>query len=210
MQIVSTEQTVSEPFEISNGKQATLVAYGLEDGDQVVVEIVNTTRALPATGDVCCPGTVGLPEISSVALLRCRNGARIVMTKDHPWAVLDAPQGLQLRVRVITTDLAATITVDKVESASNGCMSCACEEPYCASYPMTDGGFGFIAGDMKDPEATIALTPCPGDLVSPTVYLFPTPRPGATAAQRACDGTLIGYAMNQSNCGIILNTVGNC
>lgn len=210
MQIVSSEQTLSDPFEIPSGKQVTLISYGLEEGDQVIVEIVSTTRALPSSGDVCCPGPVGLPEISTVTPMRCRNGARIVMTKEHPWAVLDGPQGIQLRARVITSDLAATITVDKIETSGGGCMACSCEEPYCASYPMTDGGFGFIAGDMKDPEATVLLEPCPDDLITPPVYLFPTPRPGATAPQKDCEGNLVGYAMNRSNCAIVLNNSGNC
>lgn len=206
MQIVSSEQTVSEPFSIPSGKQITLMAYGLEDGDQVIVEILGTTRSAPSSGDFCCPGPVSLPEISTVAPMRCRNGARVMMTKDHPWVVLDGPQELLMRAKVITTDITATITVDKVESASTGCMTCACEEPYCPSYPMIDGGFGFIAGDMKDPEATVVLAPCPGDTITPTIYLFPTPRPGATAAQKDCDGNLIGYASNSSNCAIAMST----
>lgn len=210
MQILAADQTESSLFKIDAGKQITLIANALASGDQVVVELVDTTRGLPATGDVCCPGPVSLPEIAGITPLRCRNGARVIMTQDHPWVILDGPQEVYMRVRAITDDIGAAITVDKVETASTGCATCACEEPYCASFPLVDGGFGFIAGDMKDPEATVAFAPCPGDTITPTVYLFPTPRPGATAAQKDCDGALIGYGMNRSNCGITTSSVGNC
>lgn len=210
MQILAADQTESLLFKIDAGKQITLIANGLASGDQVVVEIVDTTRGLPATGDLCCPGPVSLPEIAGITPLRCRNGARVMMTAEHPWVVLDGPQEIYMRVRAVTSDLSAAITVDKVDTDAGGCMNCACEEPYCASYPLIDGGFGFIAGDIKDPEATVALAPCTGDVVTPTVYLFPTPRPGATAAQKDCDGAVIGYGMNRSNCAIVLNSVGNC
>jgi hypothetical protein len=196
----------SPAFQIDPGKQITLHATGLQDCDQVIVEVLALTRAGP-TGDWCCNTSVGPTEVTEAVPLRCRNGARVVLTKAFPWATLDSPQLLPLRVRVIADDL-AQITVSKEETTSTGCGACACVEPYSASYPLPAGGFGFMDGDLKDCEATVAVNPCDGN--GPEVWVYPTPRPLATAPVYNCGGEVLGYAPNQSQTAIAQHPTVPC
>lgn len=204
MEIINSEARVSAPFVIEKGQQYTLFASGLANDDQVIIEVVTSTTAGPG-GDFCCPGPVALPEVVGATPLVCRNGTVVKMTAKLPWVILGAPQGVQLRARVVTPDSDAVISVQKVASDSEGCMTCACDEAevdkICASYPMFGGGFGFVAGDVTDPEATVVMTACDGK--APTVKLYPTPRPGANTPQYDCDGAVIGYAVNKSNCAAV-------
>jgi hypothetical protein len=201
MEIINSEARVSAPFVIEKGQQVTLFASGLANTDQVVIEVLTLTTSGPA-GDLCCPGPVALPEVVGAVPLTCRNGTVVKMTAKLPWVILGAPQGVQLRARVVTPDSDAVISVHMTPSDSEGCMTCACDEAeidkICASYPMFGGGFGFIAGDVTDPEATVTMTACDGK--APAIKLYPTPRPGANTPQYDCNGAVIGYAMNRSNC----------
>ena len=74
---------------------------------------------------------------------------------------------------------------------------------YCASQPLLGGGFGYHISDPKDPAATVEIAPCPGDTSgTPTIWVYPTASAGATAPQYDCNGVLIGYGRNTSNCAI--------
>jgi hypothetical protein len=197
-EIISTDLRVSKPFDIKPGRQITIRALGLQDCDQVIVEVLSLTRAGPG-GNWCCYTGPAQAEIFDAVPLRCRNGARVILTKAFPWATLDAPQQVPLRARVIADDL-AQISVEMEETESVGCDICACVEPYSASYPLPNGGFGYMDGDFKDCEATVAVNPCNGD--GPEVWIYPTPRPNATAPVYDCDGNVVGYAPNQSQSAI--------
>lgn len=206
--IITSEVRVSNVFYIRTGKQLTLQAVGLQGDDYVIVEVLGLDRArLPAQGNFCCDSKVPPSEIISITPLRCRNGARVILTRHFPFATLTSPQNTPLRARVVA-DVTAVITVDAEETEGSGCDVCACVEPYCASYPMPGGGYGFVDGDMKDPEATVDVQACDGQ--GPVAWIFPTARPGATAPQYDCTGALIGYAENRSECSIATSEAVPC
>lgn len=197
--IITPDVRESQPFEITPGRQITLHAIGMQECDQVIVEVLGLTRAGPG-GNWCCYNGPHQADITEAVPLRCRNGARVILTHAFPWATLNAPQSLPLRARVIADDL-AQISVELEETESQpGCEICPCEEPYCASYPLPQGGFGFIEGDLRDCEATVDVAPCAGN--GPVAWVYPTPRPGATAPVYDCAGNIVGYARNQSDCAI--------
>ena len=192
--IITTEVTTSEPFTIGVGKAVTLLAKGLQGNDYAIVDIVVTSTSGPQRSE-CCPGEVALPEVTSTVPLRCRNGARAILTATHPWLVLDAPQDVELRVRVVA-DPVSVVTVSMGEHKGESCATCQCVEPWAASVPLVTAngrlGFAFAPSDLRDPEATVAYTTVSGG----TVYLFPTPRPGANVL--VDDGGIIGYAANEA------------
>lgn len=73
---------------------------------------------------------------------------------------------------------------------------------YCPSQPLLDGGFGYHIADPKDPAATVEIAPCAGDTSTDSIWVYPTAGAGHTAKVVSCDGTLIGYGANQSNCAV--------
>jgi hypothetical protein len=202
--IITPELRQSQPFDIRPGEQVTLHATGMQEGDQVVVELLALSRA-SAASDWCCQTGPQQAATTEATLLRCRNGARVLLTQAFPWVTLSSPQSVPLRVRVIADDL-AQITVNSEKSPAAGAADCDCVEPYSASYPLPGGGFAFAQGDMRDPEAVVAVNPCNG--AAPEMFIFPTPRPFATARVLDCDGEVVGYAANQSTSAIqVGNTV---
>jgi hypothetical protein len=177
-----------------------LYAQGLQGADRVLVEMVDTTRsgALPTE---CCPGAVALPEVSSARVYRCRNGARAILTADHPTLVMADPQGVQLRARLEADDLSlATVTLLATEVS--GCCACECVEPYCPSYALAPRGYAFAPGDAADPDADVPHL-VNGDLV----YLYPTARIGAAVPVRS-GNAVVGYAAGKSLCAEPLSAGG--
>lgn len=75
---------------------------------------------------------------------------------------------------------------------------------YCPSMRLScDGsevGFGFHEMDPKDPAATVELAPCQGDTSADPIYIYPTAGPGHTLKKLDCDGNVLGYAVNRSDC----------
>jgi hypothetical protein len=121
-QIISADQTASQPFVIPKGGQVTLFAAGLQGADKVTLHVVTTTRSGP-TGDLCCPGPVALPELVDAVPLRlrcnCGDFEAVELTAEQPWVVLNGPQALQLQARVVVADpLVATVTVDLFETVN--------------------------------------------------------------------------------------------
>jgi len=75
---------------------------------------------------------------------------------------------------------------------------------YCPSLPLScDGlnsGYGYHIDDPKDPAATVEMAPCAGDTSVDSIWIYPTAGEGHTIKELDCDGTLIGYAANRSDC----------
>jgi hypothetical protein len=71
---------------------------------------------------------------------------------------------------------------------------------FCPSVRLLDGGYGYHEYDERDPAATVVIAPCAGDGSVDKIYVYPTPAPGRTARQNDCDGNLIGYGVNRSDC----------
>ncbi|AEP36219.1 hypothetical protein [Taylorella asinigenitalis] len=78
---------------------------------------------------------------------------------------------------------------------------------YDASYPLPDGGYGYVEGDEIDPEASVEMNDCDGVFL---FRLYPTPRKGATVKVLACDGEVLGYARNRSDTAPIVNNTFKC
>ena len=86
----------------------------------------------------------------------------------------------------------------------------ACPVEFCPSIPLNGGGFGYHEFDVRDPAATVVITPCPGDTSVDPIYIYPTAAPGRTARQADCDGNLIGYGVNQSACAVAPPAASSC
>lgn len=74
---------------------------------------------------------------------------------------------------------------------------------YCPSLRLScDGepGYGFHINDPKDPAATVEMAPCTDDTSVDTVWIYPAAGPGHTIKVADCDGVVIGYAANKSDC----------
>jgi hypothetical protein len=74
---------------------------------------------------------------------------------------------------------------------------------YCPSLRVScDGqsGFGYHINDPKDPAATVEMAPCPGDTSVDALWIYPSSGTGHTIKVTDCDGALIGYAANKSEC----------
>lgn len=90
---------VSQTFEIT--REITVHAQGLEPGNEVEFWIVQITD--PVTNHCACPpGQVVLPSVmDEVPLLCC--GERVILTRDQPYVVLDGPQSVYLRAKLVET-----------------------------------------------------------------------------------------------------------
>lgn len=93
-------EEVSASFEISS--QSTLIAFGLEPSDIVEVWMVQLTDAAKGSCP-CSPYGVVLPSIRSESQLKCC-GEPAILTPDQPFLVLDAPQKVKLRVKLVRPD----------------------------------------------------------------------------------------------------------
>lgn len=75
---------------------------------------------------------------------------------------------------------------------------------YCPSMRLScDGsvpGFAYHDADIKDPAATVLMEPCAGDTSTDRMWIYPSAGPGHTIKVTDCDGVLIGYAVNRSDC----------
>lgn len=103
-----------------------------------------------------------------------------------------------------TTRCAANL-VENQESSTCGLRWTATATPcgYCPSMPVSCGiecGYGFHVADPKDPAATVEMAPCPGDASVDALWIYPSAGPGHTVKVTDCDGVLLGYAANRSDC----------
>jgi hypothetical protein len=258
-QIIKAGAGASTAFVIQPGKQLTLSASGLAGDDVVVIEVVTLSRAPEFTGDSCCAVTA--PDIQVIAFtpLLCAPGVARELTAESPYVVLDGPQLVTLRVRVIA-DPGALVEVFLHETDSDGCaeawrcpavaapvevssLPCleicelpvvelkkqvvdtqvvcgelwyiwsdgtkttetlpACPPVYCPSLRLScDGqpGYGFHLMDPKDPAATVEMAPCAGDTSTDSIWIYASAGPGHTIKIMDCDGVVIGYAANRSDC----------
>ncbi len=71
---------------------------------------------------------------------------------------------------------------------------------YCPSVRMSCAGsygYGFAPDDNRDPAATVEVKDCDDNVVC---YIYPTSAAGHTIAIKCCDGVLVGYSANASQC----------
>lgn len=102
MKILIHRDTVdgySEAFEVR--KQATIYAAGLEPGDTVEFYML-LISSMEVAKCVCPPGQVQLPSvIDEMQLLCC--GEPIVLTRENPYIIIDAPLRTKLRAHLTTS-----------------------------------------------------------------------------------------------------------
>lgn len=67
----------------------------------------------------------------------------------------------------------------------------------CASKPLYKSGYGFVNGDVLDPEATVLLQVAATGLM---FSVYPTAAAGRTAPVLDASGLILGYAANRSEC----------
>lgn len=74
---------------------------------------------------------------------------------------------------------------------------------FCASYPVPrdlcegQSAYAFRECDVKDPLATVEIADCDG---GNKVYVYPTCGAGHSIPVKDCEGNLIGYGVNVSEC----------
>lgn len=88
-----TANGISQPFALD--RQVTLYAMGLGANDQVHLQLVLMSDLIPAPC-VCPPGRVTLPSVIDAVPLSCC-GEPIILSRERPYVVLDAPRGSHLR-----------------------------------------------------------------------------------------------------------------
>jgi hypothetical protein len=95
-----TVNGVSDTFTVFG--QITVFASGLAGDDRVEFELVRITAARTAGGG-CPPTPVVLPAVIWSAPLRCC-GTTIALTADNPYVIVDNPQQVLLRAKLISND----------------------------------------------------------------------------------------------------------
>lgn len=185
----------SRVFVIPSGKQVTLSAYGLSDADAVVVEIVRLEAGKSFSGDPCDQTRPQNISVVSATPLLCASGAPVNLTRQYPYAVIDAPQTVPLRARIISLSNTPVI-VEYAETKSMGELSDTCRPPLCASMPLDcnggETGYGFHAVE-RDPLATVEMADCDG---GDSIWIYPEAGRGHTVKVEDCEGNLVGYANN--------------
>lgn len=149
-----TVDGVSPTFHI--GEQITVYAMGLESTDEVSLHmVILTDPAKP--GCPCPPYNPTLPEVQDEVPLRCC-GQEIILTRERPFVILNAPQRVKLRAKINNPGPLDTQTVWYEETTTK---------------ELTDEFRGCQCGDSPEPpqEFTMAIqvAPCQGgvnDLIS--------------------------------------------
>ena len=88
-----TVSLMSEPFQLTS--QVTISAYHLDEDDSVSFQIVSLTGPTKAPCQ-CPPGQVLFSAVSDMMPLTCCGGG-IVINREQPWVIIDAPHGAWLR-----------------------------------------------------------------------------------------------------------------
>lgn len=93
--ILRAGEEVSAPFVVTS--QVTVVARGLEPGDEVTLWLVLMTE--PVRDPCACPpGQVVLPAVLDEVPHECC-GEPVVLTRERSWAIIDSPQQTPIRVK---------------------------------------------------------------------------------------------------------------
>jgi len=192
---------------VVNDKPIFLYAYGMTAGDKVCVRrIVNGGEQSGFTNAGCStnqpvPGAV----VARSDLDACGNPVCMELGK---LSIQLAEPGEYELVGTGAGFAAGTIIIEeRVWIGSHDPAQCPkplCPVPvvYCPSLRLScsgEPGFGYHADDPKDPAATVEMAPCAGD-PQDSIWIYPTSGTGHTVKVTDCDGVLIGYAANRSDC----------
>lgn len=203
----STQRTavivVSRPTEF--------IAFGLADDDTIAVDIAlignrkpevtingcslinNSNQSIEIQGTVpyrICNNQVGATKT---------NNQRFIIDRAGEYVLTYTGSGFGEAVLVATD-----VSRESVEYFHNNCGAGGVIVPveYCPSLAITCDnvtGYGYHINDPKDPAATVEIAACDDPAVD-SIWIYPTAGPGHTFKYLDCDGTLVGYANNQSKC----------
>lgn len=196
----NTVNGVSAPFTLT--AQITVFALGLGPQDYVEFEQILMSSP-PVTGNNCeCPPLVvsQLTVLDTTPLTCC--GVPIQLTATRSYVILDAPQGVPLRARVVSPTSPLTtqrVWYETTNTAHPAEGQRGCCPPWYVNASTPLGNDSMIYGpdpDLRDPRATVVLTAC--DELTVVGYLYPAPQVGANIPVYACgcNGALLGYAVN--------------
>ena len=118
---------VSQPITLKS--QLTFAAFGLEDDDEVLFEVVILTEPLKASCQ-CPPGQVAMPSVAQSFPLTCCSG-QVKLTATQPFIILDAPQGFLIRAswNVLPDDGQVVLYEETNTPNLNGRLrGCPCED----------------------------------------------------------------------------------
>lgn len=128
-----SQNFVSPPFFIRS--QVTVFATGLGPTDRVEFDMLVLSN--PLMDDCACPPLVVQPlSIEATEPLTCCNGP-IHITATRPFAILEGPQGVLVRARLVTSDPGVTVqhvwmeetSTSNVTDFMRGCPSACCDDP---------------------------------------------------------------------------------
>ena len=150
--IINPDQDTSAPFTIPAGKQITIFAAGLGEGEYVKILLATITPGSPM-GGICCPGPVELPGLGLLyPLNRVCCGCEetpVQLTRENPWYVLREPQGVPMIAHVVAA-ADAVITVSMAVTENNG----SCEQAPCPGCPPVT----IAVTAFTQTTATVAIT----------------------------------------------------
>jgi hypothetical protein len=90
-----------------------------------------------------------------------------------------------------------------VSPCGSGCGCSGSSSSYCPTTEIDCGGvepgFGYGATDNMDPAASVEMRSCSGNAAE-SVWIYPSPGAGHSLSVLDCDGNLIGYAANTTDC----------
>lgn len=115
-QIIGPNDVESALFTLQPGEEATLFAYGLQNGETVSIGL-NYVTPSDLGGDLCCPAAVVLPDAIQVANLTRYASLTDATSTDYtitpavPWMTIRQPVGVPLKAWVNPTETASGVQV---------------------------------------------------------------------------------------------------
>lgn len=92
----------SQTFQIPHGMQLTVVAVGLQEGDEVTFQIVHVPT-IDLDDCACVPSIAVMPSVAAYTDLMCC-GEKITLTVDNPHIILDSPQRMLMRAVLVAEE----------------------------------------------------------------------------------------------------------
>lgn len=192
----------------TNGGSVTFT--GLAPATDYVVQVLSdcdNDAIFTFTTLACATIVLGAPVagMDNFSVEITAGGPADITVYDADGRIIDTRPGVPNDTPQLFSDLAADARYRIVAESSCGSQTVVFATTGvapCPSRPVYPHGFGYVEGDVVDPEADVFITVVGSDEV---IAVYSAPAPGRTAKVRDADGALLGYAQNQSCC-----TYGGC
>lgn len=192
-----SQSFVSPPFFIRS--QVTVYATGLAPTDRVEFDMLVLSN--PLSDDCACPPLVVQPlSIEATEPLTCCNGP-VRITSSRPFVILEGPQGVLVRARLVTSDPGVTVQHVWMEETSTanvtdfmrGCPSECCDN---AEDWQPNGHFLCFESDAGMGQHRQMQNPCGltyWELVLPeSDESYYTPTGAQRCVMQSCEGIDVG------------------